>query len=640
MSKRLELFLFVAILLLAGFLRLYRLDQLPPGLHYDEAFNATQARNVLAGIERPLYFTEDLTEEPMAIYTASVFFALFGASPFSLRLVSAFVGIVTVAALYLLARHLFSSLSAALLSAFVLAILYWHINFSRLGMEPIFLPLVLTLGMGLFWKAFRPLRNSRLTKGRARVRFVLAGLFFALTQYTYKAALFVPMLFAAFLATEILMNRNAIARNLRGLELFCLAAVLAFAPLGLYWAAHPSEFIERPSTVLVTPSQLVNNVIQVSAMFFLRGDENPRSNLPGRAVLDPFLAIGFIVGIVVCLARFKRVESRLMLFWLVAMALPSVFTDFAPHFGRSIGAAPAVALVTGYGFDGVRRTFNTRRTYAVTILLVGLAFSTLSTFRDYFDVWASRTGQFDSFDVGLFSLAQKLRAEPANETIFISPVDANHYTIQFGLNGEARSFDGRRVLALPEPGAAAAYGIITRDDTRSLTRLGKIFPTGRVVETIYDFTAQPFAVIYRAEGPPQIAPQNRVNARVGDAIALIGYDLTRNVNEITLTVYWGSIAETREDYTVFVHLLDSSSQVISQDDARPGHGTMLIPRWRAGQVIVDEYRLVIPLNLPRGEYQIEIGMYDLASGARVRITDANGTRMESDRVLVERLALP
>lgn len=684
MTRRREIFLVAAILLVAAFMRLYHLDQLPPGLHYDEAFNATQAQKVLAGVERPLVFSEDLTEEPMAIYTASIFFALFGASPFTLRLVSAVVGILTVASLYLLSRQLFESRVAALLSALVLAILYWHINFSRLGMEPIFLSLMLTLAMAFFVRAVRPLPSPPLTKGRVGVglsfslflfreggrglgqfSFALAGFFAALTLYTYKPSLFVPVLFIAFFATEILIDRNNISRSSRGLVLFLLAAVLVFAPLGLYWATHPSEFVERPSSVLISPVALADNVAQVSAMFFLHGDENPRSNLPGRPILDPILAIGFIVGVAVSLARWKRIESRLMLVWLVAMVLPSVLTDFAPHFGRSIGAAPVVALITGYGFDAIligakhsqdinsaqtsmgrasqffRMLLRANASLLQLVLIIGLTFSTFSTFHDFFDIWAARTGQFDSFDVGLLSLARSLRAEPANEAIFISPVDSNHYTLQFGLNGEqAQSFDGRRALALPEPGAAVAYGIITRDDSRSLPRLRKIFPSGRAVGTIYDFTAQPYAVIFRAEGSPQIAPQKRLGARLGDSISLIGYDLARNGNEIALTLYWGSIAETHEDYTVFVHLLNSASQVMAQDDARPGHGSFLTTHWRAGQVVLDDHRLVTTSDVPPGEYQIEIGMYVLETGTRVRMTDANGVRLENDRVLVERFALP
>lgn len=671
MTQRREIFLVSGIILLAAFFRFYRLNELPPGLHYDEAFNATMAQRVLTGVERPIYFTEDLTEEPMAIYTASVFFWLFGTTPFSLRLVSAFVGILTVAAIYFLARGFLPFLQApsligkeakwlGLLAAFILAILYWHINFSRIGMEPIFLPLMLTLGLGFLMRALgrhiivspkgakqSPSSNAEILGPPAKAGETLlamapwafAGLFLALTLYTYKAALFVPIFIGAFLVSEAIFNRGFIAQNGRGLFIFFAAAVLAFAPLGLYWAAHPGEFIERPSTVLTTPATYIQNVVQVGAMFFLHGDENPRSNLPGRAALDPLLAIGFIVGIAVCLARFKHIEPRLLLIWLGAMVLPSILTDFAPHFGRSIAATPAIALITAYGLTALADKIRFRL-LAFGFLLLALAFGTFSTFNDYFNVWSTRAGQFDSFDVGLLSLAQKLRARPPNETLFLTPVERDHYTVQFGLRGaDANSFDGSYALVLPEPGSAGAYGVITRTDLRTLTRLRKVFPTGRAVETIYDFAGQPYAVIFRVEGKGQVIPSNQIDARLGENIALIGYEAGRTGNDIALTLYWGSIAETRGDYTVFVHLLDSSGRVIAQDDAQPGHRSYPTSRWRAGQVILDDYRLAIPPDA-RGDLKIEIGMYVLETGARLRMIDANGVPMENDRVLIERFAIP
>ncbi len=654
--QRQEIFLLVAIFLLAAFLRLDRLDRVPPGLHYDEAFNATQAQKVLAGVERPIYFREDLTEEPMAIYIAALSFALFGPSPWALRLVSALAGIVTVAALYALAREMFQSKFTAALAAFTLAILYWHVNFSRLGMEPIFTPLMMTLAFMFLWRAlYDPPPRSGGGKGWG-----LAGIFLGLTQYTYKAALFVPLLVGVVIAAETLADKTFWPRHRRGLVIFALAAFLVFAPLGLYFAAHPSEFIERPATVTRPTSGLtiVDNAIKIAGMFFLRGDDNPRSNLPGRPALDPFLAIGFIAGIVVCIVQIRRAKARWMLAWLAVMVLPSALTDFAPHFGRSLGATPAIALIVAEGFAQVANPAISarvlrvgqllprpmRRLLPALLLIAGLASSAYSTYHDYFDVWGAGTGLFDSFDVGLLSLAQKLHSRPGNESIYLSPVDHNHYTVQFGLGGaEARSFDGRRVLVLPEPGAMAAYGIITRDDTRSLGRLGKIFPRGRVGETIQDFTFQPYAAIFRAEDAPQIAPQKSVGARLDETITLIGYDVARDGNVIALTVYWGSIAETRGDYTVFAHVIDASSRVWAQDDAQPGRGSYPTSRWRAGEVVIDDYRLVIPAGAPRGErseYQIEIGMYILETGARVRMIDANGARMENDRVLVERFSLP
>ena len=388
-------------------------------------------------------------------------------------------------------------------------------------------------------------------------------------------------------------------------------------------------------------------------MFFLRGDDNPRSNLPGRPALDPFLAIGFVVGVIVCLVRIRQCESRFLLLWLIVMALPSALTDFAPHFGRSIGITPALALIVAHGFGTILQKAESTKQKArwllptaCYILLAGLTFSTYTTVRDYFTVWGTRTGLFDSFDVGYLTLAEKLRDRPASEVIYLSPVDKDYYTIQFRLaQRDARSFDGRRVLVVPPPGVTATYGVVTRDDPRTIARLGNIFPGAHSLETIGDYTGKAYATIFRVEGAAQIAPQEIIHARFGDEIELIGYDSARDGDAIVLSVYWSCLTETHEDYTVFAHLIGAlnpatQSSVWAQDDTRPGRGTFPTARWQSGEVIVDEYRLTPPPTAPRGEYQIEIGMYNLATGARVRVVDANGAPMESNRVIFQRISLP
>ena len=157
--------------------------------------------------------------------------------------------------------------------------------------------------------------------------------------------------------------------------------------------------------------------------------------------------------------------------------------------------------------------------------------------------------------------------------------------------------------------------------------------------------AEAFLLLLRVEGAACLTPQKIVNARLGDAIELIGYDYARDGDAIVLTVYWSCLAETREDYTVFAHLIGAmnpatQSPVWAQDDMRPGRGTFPTARWQNDEVIVDEYRLTLPPTAPRGEYQIEIGMYNLETGARVRIVDANGAPMESNRVIFQRITLP
>ncbi len=651
--KARQIFLASAILLLALWLRVYRLAELPPGLHFDEGFNATMAYRVMTGIERPIFFTEDMTEEPMAIYVTALAFALFGETTWTLRLVSALAGLVTVAALYALARALFRARGIATLAALILAILYWHINFSRLGMEPIFIPLMLTFALYFLVRALQPTSSHQPDDSppqpRARrVHVVLAGVFLAATLYTYKAALFVPILFATFIVVESLANRKFLARHGRDVVVIVSVAILVFAPLGIYLAAHPEQFLERPSSVAAFDvNVMLDHARKVAGMFFWRGDENPRSNLPGRPALDPFLAFGFIVGVGVCLWRVRQRAARLLLLWLGVMSAPSIVTDFAPHFGRTLAVTPALALIVAYGLATlVGQHSPLRHRYprlAYSLMLIGLMFSAFSTARDYFVIWGARTGAFDSFDVGYLTLARKLRERP--EPIYLSPVDAHHYTIQFGLARRvARSFDGRFALVLPPPSVAAVYGIVTRDDPHTLVRLEQMYAQVHVLETLFDFTAQPYAALVRIEGMPRLAPQNEVHARFGETIELIGYTSARDRDGITLTVYWRALETMREDYTVFVHLVGAwnpatQSPLWAQDDTPPARGAYPTSRWQRGEIIVDEYRLRVA-RVPRGEYHIEIGIYNLHTGARARAVDASGAPMERDRVILERITVP
>jgi 4-amino-4-deoxy-L-arabinose transferase-like glycosyltransferase len=448
----------VLIIWLATFLRVYRLDQLPPGLHHDEAFKVVEARQVITGDDRPIFFTGNFGEEPMMIYATALAFTLFGETPWALRLVSGFTGILTVAALYALARELFRSRWVAALAALALAILYWHLDVSRLGFQEVLTPLMLTLSFVFLWRGLTVTLHPPILhrEGQRWGYFALGGFFLGATLYTYRPALFAPPLVAVALGIELLIDRGFWTHNRTGLIIFALVAVLVFAPLGLYFASHPGDLLERPSSVIVMTSPgtqtLLDNTIKVAGMFFVRGDENPRANLPGRPALDPFLALGFIAGLIACAVEIRRPASRWLLLWLGVMVLPSVVTDFAPHFGRTISAIPPMILIVAYGFRWLSEKIRAPQAALVAILMAGLTTSAYSTVRDYFGVWANDPGLFDAFDVGLLSLARDMRAQPVQDALYLSPVNPDAYTVEAGLAGRAAHFfDGRDVLVLPPP---------------------------------------------------------------------------------------------------------------------------------------------------------------------------------------------
>jgi len=111
-ARCLEIALVVLGLLLAAFLRVYRIHELPPGIFIDETNAAIDALKILDG-ERVSPFATGWAETPtLYVYYMAGLFRLMGVSFFALKLVSILPGLLTVASVYPLAVRL--SPSAAL----------------------------------------------------------------------------------------------------------------------------------------------------------------------------------------------------------------------------------------------------------------------------------------------------------------------------------------------------------------------------------------------------------------------------------------------------------------------------------------------------------------------------------------------
>jgi len=76
----------ILITALAALLRFWQLKTIPPGFHYDEAFEALEAWRVLTQPGyHPIFFPGNFGLEPLFIYLTALAFRLFGASPFTMR---------------------------------------------------------------------------------------------------------------------------------------------------------------------------------------------------------------------------------------------------------------------------------------------------------------------------------------------------------------------------------------------------------------------------------------------------------------------------------------------------------------------------------------------------------------------------
>jgi len=150
-SQKSAWLLFLAIVLVAAGLRLWRINTLPPGLYFDEAYEGLEAWRIYSDpTYRPVFLKGDFGVVPLNAYANAVMFALFRffggeAGPVAMHVTAACFGILGVITLYGVARELQKldrrkpSLSSAFpfFAAAVLAVMRWHLHFSRMGTEQI-----------------------------------------------------------------------------------------------------------------------------------------------------------------------------------------------------------------------------------------------------------------------------------------------------------------------------------------------------------------------------------------------------------------------------------------------------------------------------------------------------------------------
>ena len=106
---------------------------------------------------------------------------------------------------------------------------------------------------------------------------------------------------------------------------------------------------------------------------------------------------------------------------------------------------------------------------------------------------------------------------------------------------------------------------------------------------------------------------------LGGKIRLLGYNIEsgfRPGDNIHLTLFWQCLEPVEEDYTVFVHLVDEGSHILAQKDNPPVDGFYLTAGWEPGEIVRDQYDLIIPQDV-QGDWELKVGMYNAETGQRV-----------------------
>lgn len=384
-----SIYILILILLLALFLRSKDIESNPPELFSDEIVNFVSARSViergydLEGNLMP-YFSDRVEPRPPVYgYFSYLFTRVVGESAAGIRSAAIFFGIVSIILVYLLTLEFFKDSDSALFAAFFMAIIPWHIHYSRAGWEPASLLPFLLLSTYLFIYGVN--RNKKL---------IIASSFgfFALTVYTYQAA---PLYSFLFLASLLILYRNYFFKEWR--VLLFGAMIAAFLLIPYVWSVfNVPHFYRRAGWIFTFANGFNAETVNVflsnyfshfsPAFLFIDGDPNIRHGAQTGTLYWAMLPFLFAGVVYLLTSKPDKKVLIFIIFWIVVFPLAGALTnDGVPHATRSLPGAPVMCVLSGYGVSGLIRSLSgmaggRKAAYALYAAVIVLSLVSLSIF--------------------------------------------------------------------------------------------------------------------------------------------------------------------------------------------------------------------------------------------------------------------
>ncbi|MCL4418717.1 glycosyltransferase family 39 protein [Patescibacteria group bacterium] len=400
-------FTFLAVILIAAFLRFYQLGSNPPSLNWDETSIGYNAYSILKtgadeyGTKFPISIKSfgDYKPPLYAYVTApSVYF--FGLNEFSVRLPSAILGFLSILVMYFLVLEILKEWdeknrkTIALISAFFIAISPWHLQFSRAAYEGNIGLFFFMLGLLLFLKG---LNNSKIL--------IFSSISFLLSIYSYHSfRLLVPLtviMMAIFFWKEFVKKRTVLFVSISVLVLFSIPVYMSFVKAqGASSRFSMVTIFEDPNLVRPSIKRIEYDKAQndrIGSFFhnrrlvyllagakgyldhfnpdflFLHGDGGVQHHAVDMGMLYlwdlPFLFLGMYV---LFKNRSKRINFLLFLFLIAP--LPSAISTGAPQPVRAIAMVFPLHIFSAIGIFSSTAYFLTSKNKAFKLSAIFLVF--------------------------------------------------------------------------------------------------------------------------------------------------------------------------------------------------------------------------------------------------------------------------
>ena len=637
----------LVILALAAFLRLYRLDAIPPGLTHDEADTGYFVASVYRGARSSVDVPYGYAYKPFTQYSGALFMALFGPTDLALRLHSAFFGTLLVFVTYLWGLEAFDA-RVGLGSAALTAVSFWTVCDSRFALNSAPAPALFTTAAYFLWRALNYDEEGGLWWALGLFALSL-GASFHVYEATLAAAasLILLLLYLALVDVSRFRRHGAWFAGALAIAVL-LAAPHLLAPSSWGRTTTLSDPLRAAGSGNLAP--LVKNVISALGTFSYRGDSLVTYNLPGRPIFDPVTSLFFYAGLLLCLWRWRKPAYAFTLMWFVAGIVPSLIigewtsTLHSKAAETAIMALPALGAVEAGRLLARRFGEHWSRLFAVGCVLWLVVIAGMTGY-DYFVRWGQAPATRAAYFSNLAAITDYLNSTDFSGVVTLSSPfpDLPHdpFIARLRLQRQdlsLRWFDARGALVFPDvarsmfilpPNTPLAAAFADRLDLELLERV-RLHPDD--VDPYFDvFEWHPSSalsdLLASTSGTASAGGRSlELPVNLGHAVDFLGYELQEKKaapgGTVVLTTFWRVRDPTRapsgdplgplpddaygDKATIFAHVSDGAGTVVAQEDRLDAPAW----NWHVGDVIAQVHRVELSPELQPGVYRLHAGIYN------------------------------
>lgn len=430
--------LLLLIVILAAFLRLYKLDTIPSALNWDEVdagYNAYSIGNWGKdewGKVLPLVFTSFRDDKhPVHIYLSVPIIKIFGLSDLTTRLTGAIIGILGVIVIFYLARILFKSDLAGLLAALFLSVSPYHLHFSRGLWEVNFALFFFMLGLLLFFQALQK-RNWLIN---------LSFFSFGLSILSYHSSkIIVPpvvLLLIIFYFKDLVKLKLSFYTGLVVFAMFIAVLFIDTRLLGLARAQQTqfsNDVIENTQIFKQTKNPLLGlgevALKQYGTHFtyeylFKSGDQSPRNSEKTNGELYKIDALFIFIGLLY-LAKMRSRVSVILFAWLLLAPIPSSLVNGAPSATRALFMMGSTQLVAALGTSKIVSWFRGKGQVFILCLILVIFCGQVCVYLNYYFTVYPKKDAID-WQYGMKQSTEFVKSHPEYSQVYVTDIRSQPY---------------------------------------------------------------------------------------------------------------------------------------------------------------------------------------------------------------------